>query len=106
MIYAYYAKPDGALVDWVYSRLQGPLERDGAVTSRLKVSSHQLHATKTSNTLPRTISRKPGPQATHSAQSQAMCMPDGRTRDARVPWGGIGAVTRRLKGIFHQLHAR
>jgi hypothetical protein len=33
LIYPYYAKPDGALIEWECSSLLGPWERDGGVTS-------------------------------------------------------------------------
>ena len=56
--------------------LQGPLRRGNrAVTRSLEVSSHQLHATQTSNTCLHTISSKPGYQYTQNVYSQVTRMP-------------------------------
>ena len=52
------------------------------------MSSHQLYATHTSNTLLYTTSRKPRPQVAHNVQSQIKRMPDAVVPGARVLRGG------------------
>ena len=71
------------------------------VTSRLKMSSHQLHATQASGTVLRVNKRKHEPQATQNVQSQATRMPDRGARDSRGLWGKTGEGTRRLEVDFH-----
>jgi hypothetical protein len=86
-------------------RLQGLLEREGAVTRRLKVGFHQLHVTQRQSSHFLHISIEPAHYITRNVQGQAAPMPVAAAGDS---WGlreRMGSEQDAERG-FHQLHAR
>jgi hypothetical protein len=81
--YSQYTKPGGAHVGCGCSRLQGPVGGEGAVTRRVEMRSHELHAIQTHFSHLRTITAKSGPWATQNVQSQAVRMSDAAARGSK-----------------------